>query len=434
MPVRRIRRSPRCLWVCVLALLLASGLAACNGSSEDAPAPAEPALAAPAPPAETPPPPTLPEAPIPAPPAAPGEPPVPDAPTPPATATSEPPPPPVESPTGDPSAATDEAETQSFRYDTYDLSGAVAEPGHYTFLADPADPASAVTTYEGLRDGTATALRIHPHDAHGTSQEVFYDNVATGDLVEWKQADDCFVRYTVTEAPTPAAGATTQLFGVAWMTYAFTGCSGAISTTAATDVDVTWGAVLPVLGGTSLTAPIRHGPWQIAPADWTGDLVASEQHDPPAYNRDNPRGTSDPAVARTYPYWREPALPDHWVLWSAAMDPEDLPYGYRAAWGPEPWDGSGRLVLLAGFLWLRNGAEDATAANNYVRETRVIAGRPAEILYPTGGTARHVRIIIYDPATEAAYRIGTANPAFTGENLDALIDLARSLFEPPNSP
>ncbi|MCY3887897.1 MAG: hypothetical protein OXG19_09410 [Chloroflexi bacterium] len=56
------------------------------------------------------------------------------------------------------------------RYDTYDLSGAVAEPGHYAFLADPDDPASAVSTYEGLRDGTTTALLIHTHDAHGISR------------------------------------------------------------------------------------------------------------------------------------------------------------------------------------------------------------------------------------------------------------------------
>ena len=61
-------------------------------------------------------------------------------------------------------------------YDAYDLSGTVAAPwrhrggtvaapGHYAFLADPNEPASVVVAYEGLRDGTATALLIYTHDA-----------------------------------------------------------------------------------------------------------------------------------------------------------------------------------------------------------------------------------------------------------------------------
>ena len=72
--------------------------------------------------------------------------------------------------------------------------------------------------------------------------------------------------------------------------------------------------------------------------------------------------------------------------------------------------------------------------NERMSETRVIAGRPAGISYATAGANRQASIIIYDPATEAAYQIWTGNKGFTGENLDALIDLARSLFEPPNAP
>ena len=64
---------------------------------------------------------------------------------------------------------------------------------------DPADTTSAVTTYEALRDGTTTALLIHKSDAHGASQAALYDAVAAGDLFEWHEADDCFVRYKVTE-------------------------------------------------------------------------------------------------------------------------------------------------------------------------------------------------------------------------------------------
>ena len=94
----------------------------------------------------------------------------------------------------------------TFRYDTYDTTGEVAEPGSYAFLADPADTTSAVTTYEALRDGTTTALLIHKSDAHGASQAALYDAVEAGDLFEWHEADDCFVRYKVTEVKPDPTG------------------------------------------------------------------------------------------------------------------------------------------------------------------------------------------------------------------------------------
>ena len=51
--------------------------------------------------------------------------------------------------------------TTTFRYDTYDTTGAVSTPGSYAFLSDLDDTSTVVTTYEGLRDGTTTALLIH---------------------------------------------------------------------------------------------------------------------------------------------------------------------------------------------------------------------------------------------------------------------------------
>ena len=42
---------------------------------------------------------------------------------------------------------------QTLRYDTLDTTGAVGTAGSYAFLEDPDDPSTAVTTYEGLRDG-----------------------------------------------------------------------------------------------------------------------------------------------------------------------------------------------------------------------------------------------------------------------------------------
>ncbi len=317
-------------------------------------------------------------------------------------------------------------------------TGSVTDDGDYAFLTDSDDLTTMVTTYEGLRDGSTTGLVIHQNDSGGTSQAAFYDLVEPGDLFEWREASDCFVRYTVTDVKDdPAGDPPRKLLAVAWMTYAFTGCSGAISSTATASLQ--WGP-LPDLGGTSLAAPILHGPFQIVPEAWTGERVPWTRHDPPAHNRDNERYTTDPAEARTYPYWREPALPDHWVFLSAATDSDALPYGYRAVWAPNPWDGFGMVEILAGFMWGRRGSREAHVTDPSVipsvYETRVIAGRPAAISYalPIDRDFDVVYLTIYDPATEAGYQIGTSHIDFRGENLDALIDLARSLFEPPNAP
>ena len=132
------------------------------------------------------------------------------------------------------------AAPQVLRYDALDATGAVATAGSYAFLADPRDPATVVTTYEGLRAGTARGLLIHTSDADGTSRAALYAAVEVGDLFEWRESDDCFVRYRVTEVHDDPGGETARaLFGVEWMTYAFTGCSGDIATSAAATLD--WG-------------------------------------------------------------------------------------------------------------------------------------------------------------------------------------------------
>ena len=309
-------------------------------------------------------------------------------------------------------------------------TGSVTDVGDYAFLTDPDDLTTLVTTYEGLRDGSTTGLVIHQSDSGGTSQADFYALVEAGDLMEWREADDCFVRYEVTEVKAdPAGTAPRKQLAIEWMTYAFTGCTGAISPTAT--ASFAWGD-LPDLGGASLTAPVVHGPFQILPEGWTGERVPWTRHDPPAHNRDNERYTTDPAVVRTYPDWREPDLPDHWVLAYARMDAEDLPYGYVSVWLQEAGVGTGRVQIAGGFLWGRNGISEAVEGRG-LNETRVIAGRPAEISY-SHDSPSSVSLIVYDQATEAAYSIRTSNRIFRGENLDALIDLARSLFEPPNAP
>ena len=66
-------------------------------------------------------------------------------------------PPPTPRPTSPPAATT----APTLLYDTLDATGAVATAGSYAFLSDPGDTATVITTYEGLRDGTARGLLIH---------------------------------------------------------------------------------------------------------------------------------------------------------------------------------------------------------------------------------------------------------------------------------
>ncbi len=344
---------------------------------------------------------------------------------------------------GEPSIPTERA---PFRYDTYDRSGAVTEPGHYAFLADPDDPASVVTTYEGLRDGSATALLIHTSDAHGVSRVDHYAAVAPGDLFEWRQADDCFVRYQVTAVkPDPMGTAPRKLLAVEWMTYAFTGCSGAIATTTAATLD--W-AELPDLGGTSLTAPVIHGTFQIVPATWTGATEPGEVHRPPGSGSGplypSPGiETENLATARQFPYWRDPALPAGWTLSRAQRGGWDVTaHGYCATYV----DADGYLTLsicgdyAVGRRWAENASWLARGENPGERrqgvfETRVIAGRPALVDYSPLGLhhdrSGSVRAWIYDPATESQYYIRGLDPSLLGANVDAVIAIVRSLFERP---
>ena len=456
MPLRDARRSLAVLLAAGLALSLASALAACSGAPEERPAPAATATPAAQQPTVTPSPmpvataaPTVTPSPTPDATAAPtGAPsPTPDAtaaptgtPTPTSTtaATATPTPTSTATPTPTAVATAAPAETPSqttFRYDTYDTTGEVTEPGSYAFLADPAATTSAVTTYEALRDGTTTALLIHKSDAHGASQAALYDAVAAGDLFEWREADDCFVRYKVTEVkPDPAGTAPRKLLAVEWMTYAFTGCSGAIAAAnAAATVD--WGE-LPDLGGVSLTAPVVHGIYQLLPAGWTGEAKESAYHTPPGYSIGEPAVAPGPAEARMLPYWRDPALPEGWTF-SGARSGElsDPTYGYCALWSQaQGYDG----VEICGLYPTKRvlTEESSWGDGRGVNETRTIAGRPARVEYSPAGPNYNgyvaVRVLVYDAATEALYVIRGLDGSLRGSNIEAVLAIARSLFEPPN--
>ena len=335
-------------------------------------------------------------------------------------------------------------ETSSPRYSSYDTTGAVATAGSYAFLmpdddAEDDDAMTPVTTYEALRDGTTTALLIHKSDAHGASQAALYDTVEAGDTFEWKEADDCFVRYTVTAVkPDPAGAVPRKLLAVEWMTYAFTGCSGAVSATAVATVD--WGE-LPDLGGPSLTAPVVHGVYQIVPRHWAGATRAYEEVLPAVFSSDNPAYTEDLAEARRLPYWRDPALPEGWRLDRAISGGlTDPTHGYTAEYVAA--DGSAAFTLKGYHAGARYRPEDSfwnTGSLPWVenpiiaRETRVIAGRPASVVYSPPGPNHDVFAIItvwvYDSATESKYKIIGFERSLRGANIGAVIAIAASLFE-----
>ena len=423
MLAQRARRS-LALLLAALTLALAAALAACTGGSDEPPAPsattpiaatatATPTATATATPTAPPATATAMATPTPAPTETPLSSP---------TATATPSPTPTATPTPTPTA-----QPTAFRYDSYDTTGAVAEPGSYAFLADPADSTSAVTTYEGLRDGTARALRIHATDADGVSRAAFLDTVEVGDLFEWYEADDCFVRYTVNGV---TAGASTRDFAVKWMTYAFTGYSGAIATDAT--VSVKFGP-LPNLGGTGITAPVVHGVYQIVPVGWTGATKASVRSErstsyPPE------RLTGDISVARQMRYWRDPTVPERWVFSYADEGGNDVQPvdGYCARWVTPTGDRGFQVCGKRGHrIWFGDG-EGSWHGGNSLFETRVVAGRPATVIYSKTDPIFPLQMHVYDAATDVEYTIHGYDQSVRGGQVDAVSAILEGMFQPPN--
>ena len=317
-------------------------------------------------------------------------------------------------------------------YSAYDAMGEAEAAGSYTFLSDSSDATNIIGTYEGLRDGTAKRLLIHETDAQGVSQAALYDAVAADDFFEWRETDDCWVRYRVTEVlPDPPGAAPRKLFAVERITYAFSGCSGAIAANAAVAFD--WGP-LPDLGGVSLTTPIRHGPFQIVPEDWEGPVEEDPFRPWPGNSYAHPVATADLAEARQLPYWRDPTLPSGWTFTLASSgDPSyDPPYGYCAWWATNR--GYGGVEICGGFYLGRGQPwESSRNAGRAVVETRMIAGRPAIVVYsPAGPNHNRYRVIeawVYDPAPDAVYNVMGFDGTLNGSNVNAVIAIARSLFE-----
>ena len=319
-------------------------------------------------------------------------------------------------------------ETTVLRYNAYDAAGEAASAGSYAFLIDAA---SVVATYEGLRDGTAKRLLIHKSDTQGVSRATLYDAVAAGDFFEWRETDDCWVRYRVTEVlPDPAGGAPRKLLAVEWTTYAFTGCSGVIAVNAAVVFD--WGP-LPDLGGPSLASPVVHGPYQLVPEGWRGAVQEPRTYSPPGYSAANPTYTRDLAAARQLPYWRDPTLPAGWTFsWATTGDVSGPTYGYWAVFATER--GEHGLTIFGYYADYRGHPEEASWRNaRGAFETRTIAGRPARVAYSPPGPSHDdlfpVTVWIYDPSTETEYAVLGQVKRLHEANVHAVIAIARSLFE-----
>ena len=261
-----------------------------------------------------------------------------------------------------------------------------------------------------------------------------------GDLFEWRQADDCFVRYTVTEVkPDPTGTVPRKLIAVEWMTYACTGCSGTVSENLATGIDF---GPLPDLGGTDLISPVRHGIFQVVPEDWTGAIDPGETHELPEGAPPYPgpyAETRDVTVARGFPYWREPQLPTGWRFSYAFTGGLNVSHGYCAFY--EDVDGWAAVeicgeALLGPGTWRMSSAgpnTDGTREYLYVREARWFSGRPAAVRYSPEGPLHHrslsVRVWVHDVATQSIYTVVGVHRTLLGSNVEDVIAIAHSLFE-----
>ena len=337
-------------------------------------------------------------------------------------------------------------------YDTYDTTGAVTEPGSYAFKSET----GVIATYEGLRDGSATNLLIQTSDATGTSQAGVLDIVETGDLFEWKQADDCFIRYRVMDEPLASEATVSREFGVRAETYAFQSCQtgslptddggGSGTASAAATATFTLATELPLehLGGTNLTGfAVVHGGLQRTPSN---EVVATMTLRRPSWS-DPVRllevETTDLVVARDIPYWREPAagaLPRGWTFGFALGGEAN---GYNSSGFVAVWEtASGYEGFKIEGIYVPRGSRTAAAPSSWttsdgklhVQEPLVIAGRPAWVRYsPLGAqhnAASAAAVDVYDAETETVYHVLGATGSLRGGPAAAekLIAITCSLF------
>ena len=349
-------------------------------------------------------------------------------------------------------AATATAPPSPKRYDRLDATGAVATAGSWAILG--AD-GGVLTDWEGLR-GSAATLRVHRNDASGASRAAAWSSVAEGDLVEWRKADDCWIRYLVTGAPAPpASGSSRWEFPVERMTYAATGagCTGAVGAETSFRLD---GDVPDAIPASAITSPVRHGPYLVYPSGWTGALEPRVFSGPPAPAASGAGGASgagaaatatphplayaaDPAEARRlFPYWRDPVLPAGWEFTGAhGGAPGGPPYGHCA--GYRNAEGYYGVRICAYYNTHRPDRQSAQrGGGRVVYEPRAIGGRAALVMYSPQGPAHdrllNVIVWVFDAETGIEYEVSGYDPSLLGSNVGPAIAIARSLLPAPGAP
>ncbi len=318
--------------------------------------------------------------------------------------------------------STPDAGPTGLRYTTYDATGQATTPGSYAFL--DADGA-VVTTYEGLRDGTTTGLRIHQSDGYGASQADTYSSVAVGNIFEWREAGDCWVRYEVGEVKTdPAGTAPRKEFAVEWRAYAFTGCTGTITTDTAVMVTADPASFF----APTIRSPVRYGPFQFIPLSWDGALEAVTEVARMSSGASGVSGdsaepewpSSDPATVRQHPLWNEPTLPAGWTI--SSMSAEEWYVGVRYLDGDGYW---------AAITWIaRRDWQPRSLHGGYTRARevlRTIDGHPAYV-YDDRVTAA-VYIINEIVSVEYFAVVFASDSDPEGRGIDHAIALARSLYQ-----
>ena len=78
-------------------------------------------------------------------------------------------------------------------------------------------------------------------------------------------------------------------------------------------------------------------------------------------------------------------------------------------------------------IWFGVG-EGSWHGGNSVFETRVVAGRPASVIYSTSDPFFPLQMRVYDPATDVEYTIWGEHRSVLGWQVDAVIAIFEGMF------
>ena len=206
------------------------------------------------------------------------------------------------------------------------------------------------------------------------------------------------------------------------MTYAATGsgCEGAVGATTTLSADEE-----PAPVRAPLVSPVRHVQWLLHPPDWTGELEEPQYHND---GRVMGATSSDIAVVRQHPFWRDPELPAGWTLHSAAIGTEGID-GYEATYLDARGGFGVYLAVFRPWRWPYHLAAPGMARPwNNLWETRVIDGHPALVYYnPAGNRTHRTSAFIYNRESGILYLVDGISFRIRGYP-DAVIAIARSLY------